>query len=129
MFYSLGNFIFQNDTVQVFPAESYARFGLAPDATPADFLEARTNNETKGFPAAPEFWHSIMAVVRFKAHKLAGVEIMPLDLGYKLNRAQRGRPIIAEGARADEILARTQRLSSFYNTQIQNRNGVGHVSV
>ncbi len=129
MFYSLGNFIFQNDTVQVFPTESYGRFGLASDATPADFLEARTNNETKGFPAAPEFWHSIMAVCHFKAHKLAGVEIVPLDLGYKLNRAQRGRPIIAEGARADEILARTQRLSSFYDTKIVNKNGVGHVAL
>lgn len=129
MFYSLGNFIFQNDTVQVFPAESYARFGLAPDATPADFLEARTNNETKGFPAAPEFWHSIMAVCRFKSHKLAAVEILPLDLGYRLNRAQRGRPIIAEGARADEILTRTQRLSSFYDTKIVNKNGVGQITL
>jgi poly-gamma-glutamate capsule biosynthesis protein CapA/YwtB (metallophosphatase superfamily) len=129
LFYSLGNFIFQNDTVTTFPAESYARFGLAPDATPADFFEARTDNETKGFPAYPEFWHSIMAVCRFKAHKLAAVEVLPLDLGYKLNRAQRGRPIIAEGARADEILTRTQRLSSFYDTKIVNKNGVGHVAL
>ena len=129
IFYSLGNFIFQNDTVTSFPAESYARFGLAPDATPADFFEARTDNETKGFPAYPEFWHSIFAVCRFKAHKLAGVEVLPLDLGFRLNRAQRGRPVIAEGAFASEILARTQRLSDFYGTKIQNKNGVGHVSL
>ncbi len=129
LFYSLGNFIFQNDTVTTFPAESYARFGLGPDATPADFFEARTDNETKGFPAYPEFWHSIMAVCRFKAHKLAAVEVLPIDLGFKLNRAQRGRPIIAAGERAEEILARTQRLSSFYDTKIINKNGVGHVAL
>ena len=129
MFYSLGNFIFQNDTVTNFPVESYARFGLGHDATPADFLEARTNNETKGMPAFPEFWHSIMAVCRFKAHKLAAVEVLPLDLGFRLSRAQRGRPVIADGARADEILARTQRLSSFYDTKIVNKNGVGHVAL
>jgi hypothetical protein len=70
-----------------------------------------------------------MAVCRFKSHKLAAVEILPLDLGYKLNRAQRGRPIIASAARADEILARTQRLSSFYDTKIVNKNGVGHVAL
>ena len=37
IFYSLGNFIFQNDTVEVFPSESYGRFGLTHEATPADF--------------------------------------------------------------------------------------------
>ena len=32
--YSLGNLIFQNDTVDVFPAEAYERFGLGDEATP-----------------------------------------------------------------------------------------------
>ncbi len=129
IFYSLGNFIFQNDTVTTFPAESYQRFGLSPDATPADFFEARTDNETKGFPAYPEFWHSLFAVCRYKAHKLASVEVLPLDLGHKLNRAQRGRPVIAEGAYANEILARTQKLSDFYGTKIANKGGIGHVAL
>jgi poly-gamma-glutamate capsule biosynthesis protein CapA/YwtB (metallophosphatase superfamily) len=56
IFYSLGNFIFQNDTVDVFPAESYGRFGLTHEATPADFLDARTDGGKRGFPASPEFW-------------------------------------------------------------------------
>ena len=129
IFYSLGNFIFQNDTVTTFPAESYQRFGLSPDATPADFFEARTDNETKGFPAYPEFWHSIFAVCRYKNHKLAGVELLPLDLGHGLNRAQRGRPVIAEGGYASYILKRTQRLSDFYGTKIADKNGVGHVAL
>ena len=50
--YSLGNFIFQNDTVEMFPAEAYQRFGLPHEATPADFLDARTDGDRRGFPAS-----------------------------------------------------------------------------
>src|SRR5690606_28458024 len=35
IFHGLGNFIFQNDTIQSVPAESYKRFGLSHEATPA----------------------------------------------------------------------------------------------
>src|SRR5690606_34990010 len=52
IFYSLGNFVFQNETVEAFPAEAYGRFGLGSDATPADFLDARTGSDTRGFPAS-----------------------------------------------------------------------------
>src|SRR5262249_1901631 len=37
IFYSLANFIFQNETVEFVPAENYLPLGLGPDASPADF--------------------------------------------------------------------------------------------
>jgi poly-gamma-glutamate synthesis protein (capsule biosynthesis protein) len=116
--YSLGNFIFQNDNVPVFPAESYARFGLDDKATPTDFLDARTGNETRGFPAAAEYWHGIAAVCEFKAKRLAALRLYPLDLGYGLGRAQRGRPVLARGKVADAILDRMRRLSVRYGTKM-----------
>ncbi len=116
--YSLGNFIFQNDNVPVFPAEAYARFGLDDQATPTDFLDARTGNETRGFPASPEYWQSIAATCEFKGRKLASLRLHPLDLGHGLSRAQRGRPVLAEGKVADAILARMQRLSQRFGTRI-----------
>ena len=79
--YSLGNLIFQNDNVPVFPAESYARFGLDHRATPTDFLDARTGNETRGFPAEREFWHGLAASCAFAGGKLAELRLHPLDLG------------------------------------------------
>jgi poly-gamma-glutamate capsule biosynthesis protein CapA/YwtB (metallophosphatase superfamily) len=116
--YSLGNFIFQNDNVPVFPAESYSRFGLDDKATPTDFLDARTGNETRGFPAAPEYWRSIAATCEFKGRRLAALRLHPLDLGHGLSRAQRGRPVLAEGKIADAILARMRRLSQRFGTEI-----------
>jgi poly-gamma-glutamate capsule biosynthesis protein CapA/YwtB (metallophosphatase superfamily) len=116
--YSLGNFIFQNDNVPVFPAEAYQRFGLDEQATPTDFLDARTGNETRGFPASPEYWHGLVASCAFCAGKLAEVRLHPLDLGHGRRRAQRGRPVLAEGDVAATILERVRRLSQRYGTQV-----------
>jgi poly-gamma-glutamate capsule biosynthesis protein CapA/YwtB (metallophosphatase superfamily) len=116
--YSLGNFIFQNDNVPVFPAEAYQRFGLDERATPTDFLDARTGNQTRGFPASPEYWHGVVAACDFRAGKLARLDLHPLDLGHGTTRAQRGRPVLAEGKTAAAILARVKRLSERYGTAL-----------
>ena len=116
--YSLGNFVFQNDTVDVFPAESYARFDLGHDATPADFLDARTDGDRRGFPAAREFWESFVATCDFRAGALAELRLHPLDLGHGSPRAQRGRPVLAQGEVAQRILQRVQRLSARHGAQV-----------
>lgn len=116
--YSLGNFIFQNDNVPVFPAESYQRFGLDEKATPTDFLDARTGNETRGFPASVEYWHGIAATCDFRGGRLARLDLHPLDLRHGTPRAQRGRPMLAQGKVAATILERVKRLSQRYGTDM-----------
>jgi poly-gamma-glutamate synthesis protein (capsule biosynthesis protein) len=127
--YSLGNFIFQNDNVPVVPAESYQRFGLDDKATPTDFLDARTGNETRGFPASPEYWHGLAAACDFRNGKLARLALHPLDLGHGTPRAQRGRPMLAEGRTAATILDRVRRLSERYGTGITVENDVAIVQL
>jgi len=127
--YSLGNFIFQNETIDAFPAEAYGRFGLGTDATPAEFLDARTGNDTRGFPASPEFWHGCAAFCDFEAGRLAGLRLLPLDLGHGRPRAQRGRPMQAHGDTASRILDRITRLSQPFGTVIEQRDGIGHVQL
>jgi poly-gamma-glutamate synthesis protein (capsule biosynthesis protein) len=116
--YSLGNFIFQNDTVEVFPSEAYQRFGLPHEATPADFLDARTDGDRRGFPSEPEFWQGLAATCEFRDRALAAVRLYPLDLGHGRPRAQRGRPLLARGAVAQRILERTDRLSQRFGSRI-----------
>lgn len=125
--HGLGNFIFENDTIETVPLESRERFGLGADATPADFFDARSANDSKSFPAFPEYWRSIFATCRFEGGDLKGFEIHPLDLGYGLSRSQRGRPVLAEDHVSAEILERTARISEFFDTEIDIRDGIGHV--
>lgn len=119
IFYSLGNFIFQNETIDAFPAEAYGRFGLSALSTPSEFLDARTGNDTRGFPASPQFWESLVAVCEFFGKTLSAVRLVPLDLGYGRPRAQRGRPMLARGKVAAGILGRFERLSRPFGTRIE----------
>jgi poly-gamma-glutamate capsule biosynthesis protein CapA/YwtB (metallophosphatase superfamily) len=117
--YSLGNFVLQNDTIEVVPAESYGRFGLGPEAGPADFLDARTGNDTRGFPASRDYWESVVAEIDFADGKLGGLRLVPIDLGFGRSRPQRGRPVLARDDAARNALGRVAELSKIYGTKIE----------
>jgi len=125
IFYSIGSLVLENETVPVFPAEAYARFDLGPEATPADFLDARTGNGRKGHVAHREFWENIAVTCRFGGGTLAEITIHPLDQGFGRPRAQRGRPVLADADMAARIIERVRRLSEPYGVAVENRNGVG----
>jgi poly-gamma-glutamate synthesis protein (capsule biosynthesis protein) len=123
IFHSLGNFVLQNDLVVAYPAEVYSRFGLGQEATPADFIDTRSRNDTAGFGPAAGFWRGLLAECEFRNRELVAVRLHPLDLGFRRNRSQRGRPLLARGDVAREILERTRRLSKQYHGTTFNIEG------
>lgn len=125
IFYSVGNLFFQNETVPRFPHEAYNRFGLGPDATPSDFLDARTGGGVKGHVAHQEFWENIAVTVHYAGHKLDRIELLPIQQGFGLSRGQRGRPLMAEGETAQRILDRVAKLSEPFGVKLAVKNGVG----
>jgi poly-gamma-glutamate capsule biosynthesis protein CapA/YwtB (metallophosphatase superfamily) len=127
--YSLGTLIMQNESLPFFPAEAYARFGLGHEATPADFIDARTGGGTKGHVAHAEFWENIAATCHFEGGKLKEIRIIPLDQGFGRSRAQRGRPVLAQGGIAAKIIERVNRLSQPYGVRVTNADGVGIIAV
>ena len=129
IFYSVGNFIFQNETVGFFPADAYERFDLDSKATPSDFLDARTAGGKKGHPSDPAYWENMFAVCRFNEKKLKEIRIFPIDQGFGRPRPQRGRPLLAHGEVANRVIDRVTRLSLRYGTQITNRDGVGLIEL
>jgi poly-gamma-glutamate synthesis protein (capsule biosynthesis protein) len=129
IFYSVGNFVFQNETVGFFPADAYERFDLDLKATPADFLDARTSGGKKGHPSDPAYWENMFAVCRFDARKLKEIQIYPIDQGFGRPRPQRGRPVLAGGDVAKRVIERVVRLSQRYGTSIHARDGVGVIEL
>jgi len=129
IFYSLGNFIIQNDTVLYQPAAAYSRYRLGWDATPADFYDARSGKQTRGQDVNPLNWQSAVAIVKWEAKKLKQIELHPIDLGIGLPAGQRGRPVLAQGAVAQEILERFQRMSRPFGSTIEITNGAGVINV
>ena len=118
IFHSLGEFMFQNETVPHWPADSYRHYKLDARHTPADYNDARTGKGTKGFPANPNYWKSVVPVCQFAGNKLSAIELYPIDLGYGKSRTQRGRPLMATAPIADEVINMLKDTSKPYGVEI-----------
>ena len=128
IFYSLGNFIFQNDTVLWQPSFNYELLNLGPMATPADFYDKRSV-DGRGFPGDPIYWESIITRITFKSKNVSTIELIPIDMGYGKPRSMTGRPVVAEGRVADRALRRMRDLSGHMGTKVRINNGRGYVQV
>jgi len=127
IFYSLGDLVFQNETVPRQPADNYDRYGLGSKAVAPDFYDAR--QRTGGFPSRRQVWESFVAMVRFQGGELKGVELHPITLGYGLERPQRGRPLLATGALAEKIISDAREYSEGYGTEVTFVEGIGVVRI
>ncbi|GAA4501050.1 CapA family protein [Gluconacetobacter tumulicola] len=119
IFYSLGNFIGQNELVPRLPADSYRRFRASPDLTPAHVYRLRTEADTKGFPAESRFWETVMPVCEFGPGGVTSMTIHPVELGLGGPPHRRGVPRLATGEHASSILGRLQALSRSFGTHFE----------
>jgi poly-gamma-glutamate capsule biosynthesis protein CapA/YwtB (metallophosphatase superfamily) len=129
IFYSLGNFIGQNELVSRLPADSYERFRVDPQLTPGMAYWQRTDGDRKSFPADRRFWESVIPICRFKNGRLSGLEIHPVSLGLGERRHLRGRPRLAEGEQARCILSRFATLSKTFGTNLDFGSGATTLSI
>ena len=119
IFYSLGNFIGQNELVERLPIESYMANRVSPELTPHQLYKARSNNDAKGFPAEKRFWETIMPICTYQNGKLESLEIHPITLGLGLAAHRRGVPSLAHGEEGQNILETFATLSRFFGTDFQ----------
>ena len=71
--YSLGNFIFNLETISAFPIEVYEQQGLPPTSTAADLYDAVT-----GYAAQPLFWDSVVPQFTFADGELIDAALHPV---------------------------------------------------
>ena len=128
IFYSLGDFILQNDTPRWAPYDVMKRFGLGYESTPADFYDERIRH---GWNANVEGWESVVATCKYQGKQLKEIRLYPVDLGMGLPRSQMGRPVLAMPGDAvnRRVLERFQNMSEPYGTRIEIEDGVGIISV
>jgi poly-gamma-glutamate capsule biosynthesis protein CapA/YwtB (metallophosphatase superfamily) len=129
IFYSLANFIFENETLLRQPPENYEPLGLPLGTGVGEFNDRRSNNDTTGFPADPYIWESVVAMPRFVGKQLAELKVYPISLGYKKPRPQRGWPMLANPELSRKIVDDLTRFSAPFGTKVEFRDGVGVVAV
>ncbi|HUE87516.1 MAG TPA: CapA family protein [Vicinamibacterales bacterium] len=127
--YSLGDFIFQNETLMRLPSENYETYGLGADKHVNDFNDARYDFDKRSFPADPLIWEAIVAVPKFRGKQLTELAFHPITLGHGKSRSVRGRPLFADGELGQKILGDLVKLSGDMGTKITIRDGVGYVEL
>lgn len=129
IFYSLGNFIFENDLVVPQPTDLYRTFGLGLDALPAEIFDVRSDHDRRNWPAEPRDWQSVVANVVFRNGRPAEINLTPISLGYGETRPNRGIPRLAEPSMATQILERLQKVSQPFGTKIAIKDGIGTITI
>ncbi len=116
IFYSLGNFIFQSDTVTNLPSDYYTKYGLGPEHTTADALDVRSDCDSRGYAVNPAIWRSILPLWRMEEGELKSLVIYPLALGFVLPRHARGWPVLTDDLK---LLEEVMELSRPYGLEFE----------
>jgi poly-gamma-glutamate capsule biosynthesis protein CapA/YwtB (metallophosphatase superfamily) len=114
IFYSLGDFFYEQYYIERLPSEYYERAGLGDDATPQDAMEARFSKTDRR-----EAWEGLGAIVEFGAGTMRSVRLIPLDLGFdEPFGGMRGRPRVASAELGRSIVNALRLKSKAYRTEI-----------
>lgn len=127
IFYSLGDFMFQNETLLRLPSENYESYRLGAEAHVADFNARRYNNDRSGFPARPQIWESVIAVPHWREGELVELKLYPITLGFGEPSQVRGRPLFADAELGQKIINDLIETSEPFGTVIEFSNGIGIV--
>ncbi len=124
IFYSLGDFVFQEEVSQFAPEDLYELYELTSDSTMRELYRIRTKDYTRGLLSDRRFLESVVPYFEMEDGKLTRLELMPIELGFNDPRWQVGwpRPACDKG-----IIERLQQLSAPYGTKINIENGLGIV--
>lgn len=129
IFYSLGDFLFENETVERLPLDDYEAVGADPAKGVAGLNDVRYDNDRRGFPAQREVWESVVVVPRWRNRTLNSIELHPISLGFGKPRPLRGQPALADEEIGRKIVENMRRLSAPFGTRIEYRNGIGTVAL
>lgn len=124
IFYSLGDFILQNENIPFSPEEDYEKQGLTSDATMHEVFAKRSKNFTRGLQTDRRMFEAVIPRWEVECGKLTKLELMPIELGFDLPRSRNGLPAPAKDTRILEYLA---EMSAPYGTKLEIKDGIATV--
>ena len=124
IFYSLGNFFYQTETIDRLPKESFDYYGVTDSTDVTALFDSRYYDDA-GNPSGgllnEGYWESIVPRCTFADGELDSVELYPCTLGRSRDRPQRGTPKLASGNKADRILKQFSALSAPFGTTFDRK--------
>ena len=124
IFYSMGNFLFESDTVSLQPSDAYENANMAFDTTVGLYMNNRSKNETSGFVVQPNIWKSVLASFSAEEGKIKEIKLYPITLDMEKPRCRRGLPSLSHDK---SILEHLSTLSKPFGTKIEIKGDVGFI--
>ena len=126
IFYSLGNFIFQTETVSMQPADAYQNKGLPHDTFVGEYMANRSQNGTKGYCVLENIWRSVMAGFTAEDGRITQIQLYPITLCQGAPRSKMGIPHVAEN---DDVLHYLAELSAPFGTKLTIKNNLATIDL
>lgn len=113
IFYGLGDFFFQYETIPGFAADSYEAYGLDP-------YEIDPSRATDAIPLAGgrKLWETVLPVLDYDGDRLTRIDLYPVTLGMDQPRHERGTPVTASSADGERIVSELAALSAPHGVDI-----------
>jgi poly-gamma-glutamate synthesis protein (capsule biosynthesis protein) len=127
IFYGLGNFISQSYQGNPKPYDWYEARGLHEKTYLDESEETEHPSGAAEERRIRRLTSGAVAEIVFKNRKPAQITLYPIEL--LKQQVQGGRPVLASGASADEILHRLSRLSADYGTKITIDKRIGKILI
>ena len=124
IFYSLGDFILNNENIPYSPEDYYTEKGLTSDATMHELFAKRSNNFTRGLQTDRRMFEAVIPRWEMTDGKLTKLELMAIELGFGKPRSQNGLPAPAKDS---EILQRLAEMSEPYGTKMEIEGNIATV--
>jgi poly-gamma-glutamate synthesis protein (capsule biosynthesis protein) len=122
--YSLGDFVFQYESVRGYAADTYEAFKLDPQSPDHSLASDRI-----ALPKDRSLWESVVPMMTFSESGLRQMILHPVACDMSLPRYERGTPSIATAETAERIVSRMSAQSKPYGTSIAYERGRGVVRI
>lgn len=129
IFYSLGNFIYQNEFVRLLPPDFMAKYHLPYDTAPARALAERRSHARNGGMQSWENYLSVIPYVEMEGETCVRLELFPISLGVNEEKSYKAIPRPAQEAQAQQIFETLVRLSGQLGTRLEWKDGIIRVEL
>ena len=118
IFYSLGDFVFQNNVVPIAPPDFCEQYGVPVDSDAKTAFNARSKGGKVGLHAFRANFLSVVPRLELEDGRDTRVTMLPIELHFGCDWSVNGLPRTADAKSAQDIAATLTRLSAPLGTRV-----------
>lgn len=123
IFHSLGDFVFQNNSVEILPPDFKEKYKVPLNATAEEALNARSKGGKVGLHTDIANYLTVIPYFEVEDGEVKNISLTPLELGFDMDDDIKGFPHMADSETAEKIYKHLVEISKEYNTKMRLENG------